>query len=181
MTEFHEFEYTVTKKPEGAYLTKRILMIALYVLFGLVYFFGLAAAHLYPLMALIIFFEWMLVFVTWKYVSIEYTYSLISGTMTFCICSKFHNDSFPSSIAFFSFSEQSNMSTNKQINKLLFFITLSSYPNTDIHHCTPPPDCPNNGAAFPASTVVPFGSKKEDVLVIVLPVGNDNKFRALEP
>ena len=83
MTEFHEFEYTVTKKPEGTYRTKRILMIALYVAFGLVYFFGLASAHLYPLIALIIFFEWMLVFCTWKYVSIEYTYSLVSGNMTF--------------------------------------------------------------------------------------------------
>ncbi len=83
MTEFHEFEYTVTKKSEGQYRVKRILMIVLYVLFGLVYFFGLAAAHLYPLMALIIFFEWMLIFFTWRYVSIEYTYSLISGNMTF--------------------------------------------------------------------------------------------------
>lgn len=83
MNEFHEFEYTVTKKSEGAYRIKRILMVGLYVLFGLVYFFGLALAHLYPLMALIIFFEWMLVFLTWRYVSIEYSYTLISGNMTF--------------------------------------------------------------------------------------------------
>ena len=83
MTEFHEFDYTVTKKPEGIYRVKRILMIGFYVLFGIVYFFGLAAAHFYPLMALIIFFEWMLVFFTWRYVSIEYKYSLVSGTMTF--------------------------------------------------------------------------------------------------
>jgi hypothetical protein len=58
-------------------------MISLYVAFGLVYFFGLAAIHMYPLMALIIFFEWMLVFITWRYVSIEYTYSIVSGNMTF--------------------------------------------------------------------------------------------------
>ena len=83
MTEFHEFDYTVTKKPEGQYRVKRMLMIGLYVLFGIVYFFGLAAIHLYPVMALIIFFEWMLVFFTWRYVSIEYKYSIISGNMTF--------------------------------------------------------------------------------------------------
>lgn len=79
----NEFDYTVTKKVEGGYRTRRILMIALYVVFGLVYFFGLAAIHMYPLMALIIFFEWMLVFFTWRYVSIEYTYSIVSGNMTF--------------------------------------------------------------------------------------------------
>ena len=83
MTEFHEFDYTVTKKPEGQYRVKRMLMIGLYVLFGFVYFFGLAAIHLYPVMALIIFFEWMLVFFTWRYVSIEYKYSIISGNMSF--------------------------------------------------------------------------------------------------
>lgn len=83
MTEFHEFDYTVTKKPEGQYRVKRMLMIGLYVVFGIVYFFGLAAIHLYPVMALIIFFEWMLVFLTWRYVSIEYKYSIISGNMTF--------------------------------------------------------------------------------------------------
>ena len=83
MNEMNEFEYTVAKKVEGSYRTKRILMIVLYVVFGLVYFFGLAAIHMYPLMALIIFFEWMLVFFTWRYVCVEYSYSIISGNMTF--------------------------------------------------------------------------------------------------
>ena len=83
MNENNEFDYTVTKKPEGGYLVKRLLMILLYVVFGAVYFFGLALAHLYPLMAFIILLEWILVFFTWRFVSIEYRYETASGAICF--------------------------------------------------------------------------------------------------
>lgn len=83
MNENHEFDYTVTKCVEGSYRKKRILMILGYVVFGLVYFFGLAALHLYPLMAFVILLEWILVFFTWRYVSIEYKYETVSGGIRF--------------------------------------------------------------------------------------------------
>lgn len=79
----HEFDYTVNKKVEGKYLVARILMILGYVVFGAVYFFGMAIAHLYPLMAFIILLEWILIFFTWRYVSIEYKYETVSGGIKF--------------------------------------------------------------------------------------------------
>ena len=79
----HEFDYTVNKKVEGKYLLARILMILGYVVFGCVYFFGLALAHLYPLIAFIILLEWILIFFTWRFVSIEYRYETVSGGIKF--------------------------------------------------------------------------------------------------
>ena len=79
----HEFDYTVNKKVEGKYLVARILMILCYVVFGTVYFFGMALAHLYPLMAFIILLEWILIFFTWRYVSVEYRYETVSGGIKF--------------------------------------------------------------------------------------------------
>ncbi len=83
MNENHEFDYTVSKRAEGSYKIKRILMILGYVAFGAIYFFGLAAAHLYPLMAFIVLLEWILIFFTWRYVSIEYRYETASGGIRF--------------------------------------------------------------------------------------------------
>lgn len=83
MNENHEFDYTVTKKMEGKYLVCRMLMVLGYIFFGSVYFFGLAMAHLYPLMAFVILLEWILIFFTWRYVSIEYKYETVSGGIRF--------------------------------------------------------------------------------------------------
>ena len=83
MNENHEFDYTVTKRAEGSYRIKRILLILGYVVFGAAYFFGLALAHLYPLMAFVVLLEWILVFFTWRYVSIEYKYETASGGIRF--------------------------------------------------------------------------------------------------
>ncbi len=78
-----DFEYTVKKKSEGAYRRNRILMILFYIAFGLIFFFGLAAAHLYQLMAFVVLVEWIVIFFTWRYVSIEYKYSMSSGKISF--------------------------------------------------------------------------------------------------
>ena len=83
MNENLEFEYTVAKKVEGKYLLNRILMILGYVVFGGAFFFGLFLAHLYPLMAFIILVEWIVVFFTWRYVSVEYRYETLSGGIKF--------------------------------------------------------------------------------------------------
>lgn len=83
MNELSENFFTVTKKPEGTYKRNRIFMILGYIVFGLAYFFGLFAAHLYVLIAFIVLLEWILIFFTWRYVSIEYKYDIESSTVRF--------------------------------------------------------------------------------------------------
>ena len=83
MNENNEFEYTVAKKVEGKYRLYRILMVFGYILFGAGYFFGLAIAHLYPIMAFTPLLEWILIFFTWRFVSIEYKYETVSGGIRF--------------------------------------------------------------------------------------------------
>lgn len=83
MNENLEFDYTVTKKPEGKYRLYRILMVIGYVAFALVFFFGLCFLHLYQYIAFIVLVEWILVFFTWRYVSIEYKYETQSGFIKF--------------------------------------------------------------------------------------------------
>ena len=83
MNENSAFDYTVAKKVEGKYLLHRILMILGYIFFGSAYFFGLFLAHFYPLMAFVILIVWIMVFFTWRYVSIEYKYETESGIIRF--------------------------------------------------------------------------------------------------
>jgi len=83
MNENLEFEYTVTKKVEGRYLVNRLLMIAGYIIFAMVFFFGLFILHLYQFIAFIVLVEWILIYFTWRYVSIEYRYETLSGEIKF--------------------------------------------------------------------------------------------------
>ena len=85
MNENNEFDYTVAKKVEGKYQLYRLLMILGYVLFGATYFVGLAIAHLYPIMAFTPLLVWILVFFTWRFVSIEYRYETVSGGIKFYV------------------------------------------------------------------------------------------------
>lgn len=81
--EFTSFvNYMVTKKVEGNYKLKRILMICGYVLFGIIYSAVLMGTVKIP--ALITFlpiFIWILVYFTWLYVNIEYEYTIVGGSM----------------------------------------------------------------------------------------------------
>lgn len=83
MNENLEFDYTVTKRAEGRYLLHRLLMILGYVVFGMAFFFGLYLAHLYQFIAFIVLVEWIVVYFTWRYVSIEYRYETLSGGIKF--------------------------------------------------------------------------------------------------
>lgn len=83
MNENLEFEYTVSKKVEGKYRLHRLLMILAYIVFGGAFFFGLFLAHLYPLMAFSVLVEWIAIYFTWRYVSIEYRYETLSGGIKF--------------------------------------------------------------------------------------------------
>ena len=85
MNELQEFDYCISKKPEGKYRLCRILMVLGYVAFALAFFFGLYAMHLYQFIAFIVLVEWIVVFFTWRYVSIEYRYEMLSGRIKFFI------------------------------------------------------------------------------------------------
>ena len=78
-------EYAVRQKAEGKYLTRRLLLIALYVVFGLGYFgfFTIGPVKITPMIAILPIFEWMLVFFTWRYASVEHEYQMASGTISF--------------------------------------------------------------------------------------------------
>lgn len=76
-------EYTVDQKAEEKYLRNRILLIVLYVAFGLLYFIGMSLIKMPMLICVLPVFIWMLVFFTWRYVSVEHEYAIVSGTVTF--------------------------------------------------------------------------------------------------
>lgn len=68
-------EYSVNKKVEGKYKTRRTLMILLYiaVIGGLA---GVLAFVFAPLVAIVPILGWALIFVTWPFLSIEYKYTV---------------------------------------------------------------------------------------------------------
>ncbi|MBE6594295.1 MAG: hypothetical protein E7644_00710 [Ruminococcaceae bacterium] len=84
MNEFSTYEFVVKQKSEGKWLLGRIGLIALYVLYVLTLLLvGLQARIVVPLLALIPITLWILIFITWRYVSVEYEYSITSGVLTF--------------------------------------------------------------------------------------------------
>lgn len=84
MNEFSTYEYTVRQKTEGKWILFRIGMIFLYIAFVLAWvIMGITTRILVPLLALIPVTTGILIFVTWRYVSVEYEYSITSGTFTF--------------------------------------------------------------------------------------------------
>ena len=87
MNEFSTYEFVVAQKNEGGWKLARIGMIVLYVCFVAGCFLLGIAANVLPPLALVPVFTWMLVFFTWRYVSVEYEYSIVSGSMILCkIC-----------------------------------------------------------------------------------------------
>ncbi len=81
----HYTEYTVTQKPEGKYRLFRTGMILLYILFAVTFFLLCTAGpvKIPMLIALLPVSLWILVYYTFRYVSLEYEYTLSSGVMTF--------------------------------------------------------------------------------------------------
>lgn len=82
MNEFSIYEYVVSQKTEGKWRLKKIGMLLLYVAFIVAWFVFGFVSHLFPLLALMPVTLWMLVFFTWRYVKVEYEYSMTSGDVT---------------------------------------------------------------------------------------------------
>ncbi|NLW74526.1 MAG: hypothetical protein GX057_06515 [Clostridiales bacterium] len=84
MNEFTSYEFTVSQKYEGKYFWRRVALIAAYVFYVIAAFLiGAFARIVVPLLAFVPLSVWVLVFFTWRYVSVEYEYSIISGILTF--------------------------------------------------------------------------------------------------
>ncbi len=84
MNEFQTYEIITHQKNEGQFVAKRICFIFLYIAFVVAWLvFGLKTRILVPLMALIPLTSWALVFLTWRFVNIDYECSMTAGVITF--------------------------------------------------------------------------------------------------
>lgn len=81
--EFTSFvNYMVTKKVEGNYKLKRILMILAYIIIGIAYALIFTVAIKLPMLITFLpLLIWFMVYCTWMYVNIEYEYTIVGGLM----------------------------------------------------------------------------------------------------
>ena len=83
MNEFLTYEHVVRQKIEGKWRLARIGMVALYVLATLIAALLFIRWNIPQLIALLPILIWILIFTTWRYVCVEYEYSVSSGILTF--------------------------------------------------------------------------------------------------
>ena len=84
MHQFSGYEFAVSQRREGKWIAARIGLIAFYAIFALTaLLLGLKLRLIVPLLAFIPLSIWILVFITWRYVQVEYEYSIDSGVLTF--------------------------------------------------------------------------------------------------
>ncbi len=81
ISEITTYEYVVAQKNEGKWKLKRLGLIFLYAAFVFAWFIFGAVSNMWPLLALIPVTLWMLIFFTWRYVNVEYEYSMFSGNV----------------------------------------------------------------------------------------------------
>lgn len=85
MQEFVTYEITREQKNEGKWILARVALITFYILFVVaVLIAGFITRIFWPLLAFIPISLWLLIFITWRYVCVEYEYSATSGTLTYC-------------------------------------------------------------------------------------------------
>lgn len=84
MADFSTYEFVVKQKSEGKWILARLGLILLYIFYviGLL-ILGLLTRIGVPLLALIPVTLCIIIFITWRYVSVEYEYSITSGVLTF--------------------------------------------------------------------------------------------------
>lgn len=79
----NNFEYVVDEKAKGKNLIFRILLIAFYIVFGLAYFIFFCRIGFVPVIAMLPFLLWIIIFFTWRYVSVSHEYIIATGEITF--------------------------------------------------------------------------------------------------
>ena len=79
------YEYTVEQKSEGKFKLIKLGLMVLYILYPVLLMTVVFITQLFPLFALVVVTEWMLVYFTWKYAKPEYEYSVTSGRVTFSV------------------------------------------------------------------------------------------------
>lgn len=83
MNEFNTYEFVVAKAKRGKYKLYRVLAVVCYVLFFLICAGTLIVMNLPWFVAILPLIEWMIVFFSWRYLDVEYEYSMTSGIVTF--------------------------------------------------------------------------------------------------
>lgn len=77
------YEYVVSLKNRPKYKIRRALLLAAYILYAAAMLVvGVASGWLAPLLALVPLSAWIIVWLTWRYGTVEYEYSLTGGVMT---------------------------------------------------------------------------------------------------
>ena len=77
------YEYVISAKGKPCYRLARALALTGYVLYVIVLLvIGFATSILAPMLAFVPLTTWILVWSTWRYVTVEYEYSLTGGVMT---------------------------------------------------------------------------------------------------
>lgn len=77
------YEFVVAQKSTPALKMKKVTFIALYVFYVIAFLLiGAMTKLILPLLAFIPITVWILVWLTWKYTSIEYEYSVFAGKIT---------------------------------------------------------------------------------------------------
>ena len=81
---FSTYEFVVAQKAEGRFLRRRILFILMYVAYVAAFLtVGIITRIGIPLVALVPVTTWIIIFFTWRYVQVEYEYSITSGILVF--------------------------------------------------------------------------------------------------
>ena len=83
--EFCQYEYTVSRKPEGIFALMKLLLVLFYIAFAVAYFVVIYIIGIIPLGALIPVALWILVFFTWRYVKQDYKYEISGSHITFSV------------------------------------------------------------------------------------------------
>ena len=82
MSDFNQYEYVVSDKQNPSRKWQKVLMILGYIAVDAGLFFLLLQINPF-LIALLALTTWVMVFFTWRYLNVEYEYSIVSGILTF--------------------------------------------------------------------------------------------------
>ncbi len=84
MNEFQTYEVVTHQKTEGLWILKKIALIFMYIAYVISLFIVALSTRIFvPFLALIPITLWIIVLFSWKYVNVDYEYSMTSGHLSF--------------------------------------------------------------------------------------------------